>query len=156
MFSADTGRYSPYSPSSRLFLNSLYAAPGTILGERALRDAIDAAGLNDQFEQLENLKLIDWPSAADAKQKLLQALYEGFIRGEHPLQADFSSYRDAGGEALENHCRFEAIQEMRAARGENLDWREWPEHWHDRAVQPSVRLPRNTPNASATSRFASG
>ncbi|MFM9380720.1 4-alpha-glucanotransferase [Pseudomonas sp. UV AK001] len=131
MFSADTGRYSPYSPSSRLFLNSLYAAPGTILGERALRDAIDAAGLNDQFEQLENLKLIDWPSAADAKQKLLQALYEGFIRGEHPLQADFSSYRDAGGEALENHCRFEAIQEMRAARGENLDWREWPEHWHD-------------------------
>ncbi|MEL1087100.1 4-alpha-glucanotransferase [Pseudomonas sp. OB66] len=131
MFSADNGRYSPYSPSSRLFLNSLYAAPGSILGERALRDAIDASGLAAQFEQLENLKLIDWPTAAEAKQKLLQALYDGFVAGEHPLHADFASFRHAGGEALENHCRFEAIQEMRAARGESLDWREWPEHWHD-------------------------
>nr|GFB88888.1 hypothetical protein [Tanacetum cinerariifolium] len=31
MFSNDSQRYSPYSPSSRLFLNALYAAPGTIL-----------------------------------------------------------------------------------------------------------------------------
>ena len=28
MFSSDPHRYSPYSPSSRLFLNSLYASPG--------------------------------------------------------------------------------------------------------------------------------
>jgi 4-alpha-glucanotransferase len=131
MFSADTGRYSPYSPSSRLFLNSLYAAPGAILGERALRDAIDATGLGHQFAQLEDLTLIDWPAAAEAKQKLLQALYDGFVAGDHPLHPDFASFRHSGGEALENHCRFEAIQEMRAARGESLDWREWPEHWRD-------------------------
>jgi 4-alpha-glucanotransferase len=41
---ADTRRYSPYSPSSRLFLNSLYARR-TILGEHAMRAAIDATGL---------------------------------------------------------------------------------------------------------------
>lgn len=156
MFSADTGRYSPYSPSSRLFLNSLYAAPGAILGERALRDAIDAAGLTDQFEQLENLKLIDWPKAAEAKLKLLQALYDGFISGEHPLHADFSSFRDAGGEALENHCRFEAIQEMRAARGENSTGANGRNTGTTRAALPSARLPKNTPSASATSRSASG
>ncbi|WP_439878814.1 4-alpha-glucanotransferase [Pseudomonas prosekii] len=131
MFSSDTHRYSPYSPSSRLFLNSLYAAPGSILGERALRDAIEAAGLGEQLQALEALPLIDWPVAAEAKHRLLQALYEGFVHGEHPLHEDFSSFRHAGGEALENHCRFEAIQEARAAKGEELDWRHWPEEWRD-------------------------
>ena len=131
MFSGDTQRYSPYSPSSRLFLNSLYAAPGAILGERALRTAIDATGLATELKHLEKLPLIDWPTAAEAKHRLLEALYEGFTHGEHPLHPDFSSFRHAGGEALENHCRFEAIQETRARRGESLDWREWPEQWRD-------------------------
>ncbi|WP_338923448.1 4-alpha-glucanotransferase [Pseudomonas silesiensis] len=131
MFANDTHRYSPYSPSSRLFLNSLYAAPGLILGERAVRTAIDATGLAAELKHLEELPLIDWPVAAEAKHRLLQALYEGFVQGEHPLHADFGSFRHAGGEALENHCRFEAIQEARAAKGEGLDWREWPEQWRD-------------------------
>jgi len=131
MFANDTHRYSPYSPSSRLFLNSLYAAPGLILGERAVRTAIDATGLAAELKHLEELPLINWPVAAEAKHRLLQALYDGFVQGEHPLHADFSSFRHAGGEALENHCRFEAIQEARAAKGEGLDWREWPEQWRD-------------------------
>jgi 4-alpha-glucanotransferase len=131
MFSSDTQRYSPYSPSSRLFLNSLYCAPGTILGERALRTAIDATGLAAELKALEERTLIDWPAAAAAKHRLLQSLYEGFVQGEHPLHEDFSSFRHAAGEALENHCRFEAIQEARAARGERLDWRQWPEPWRN-------------------------
>jgi len=131
MFSSDTQRYSPYSPSSRLFLNSLYAAPGAILGERALRAAIEATGLAADLQHLETQPLIDWPVAAEAKHRLLDALYEGFVHGEHPLHPDFSSFRHSGGEALENHCRFEAIQEARAARGETLDWRHWPEEWRD-------------------------
>ena len=131
MFGSDTQRYSPYSPSSRLFLNSLYAAPGAILGERAMRAAIDATGLAAELQQLEERPLIDWPVAAHAKHRILQALYEGFVHGEHPLHEDFSSFRHASGEALENHCRFEALQEARAARGESLDWREWPEQWRD-------------------------
>ncbi|WP_207282176.1 4-alpha-glucanotransferase [Pseudomonas sp. FW300-N2F2] len=131
MFSSDTGRYSPYSPSSRLFLNSLYAAPGTILGERALRTAIDATGLTNQLRSLEEQPLINWPVAAQAKQKILRALYDGFSQGAHPLHEDFSSFRHTSGEALENHCRFEALQAERAARGESLDWRHWPEEWRD-------------------------
>ncbi|TWC23077.1 MULTISPECIES: 4-alpha-glucanotransferase [unclassified Pseudomonas] len=141
MFSNDTSRYSPYSPSSRLFLNSLYAAPGTILGERALRMAIDATGLVNQLRHLEEQPLVDWPVAAEAKQKILRALYDGFSQGEHPLHEDFSSFRHSSGEALENHCRFEALQAERAARGESLDWRQWPEEW---------RHPRN----AALARFA--
>jgi 4-alpha-glucanotransferase len=64
MFSADTERYSPYSPSSRLFLNSLYASPTCILGEREVRNAIETLGLADELHTLEQLNLIDWPAAA--------------------------------------------------------------------------------------------
>jgi 4-alpha-glucanotransferase len=131
MFSSDNHRYSPYSPSSRLFLNSLYAAPGTILGERAVRSAIEAADLSKTLNELESLPLIDWPIAAAAKQKLLRELYRGFSVGDHPLQGDLSSFRHAGGEALENHCRFEALQAECARQGEPQDWRQWPEQWQD-------------------------
>ncbi|WPO97988.1 4-alpha-glucanotransferase [Pseudomonas sp. HR96] len=142
MCSADNSRYSPYSPSSRLFLNSLYAAPGTILGERAVRLAIEAAGLAETLHQLEALPLIDWPAAASAKQRLLRALYDAFIASEHPLNNDFSSFRHHGGEALENHCRFEAIQALRAAAGESLDWRQWPDELHDPRSMAVARFAR--------------
>ncbi|MFC6338710.1 4-alpha-glucanotransferase [Pseudomonas sp. CCM 7891] len=131
MFSADTQRYSPYSPSSRLFLNSLYASPGCILGERVVRSAIEACGLANERQALEQQGLVDWPTAANAKQRLLRALYEDFRQGNHPQHADFLSFRQAGGEALENHCRFEALQSERAANGESLDWRHWPLEWRD-------------------------
>jgi 4-alpha-glucanotransferase len=35
MFAADPGRSSPYSPSSRLFLNAFLIDPAGILGEEA-------------------------------------------------------------------------------------------------------------------------
>ncbi|WP_248804793.1 4-alpha-glucanotransferase [Pseudomonas sp. MWU13-2100] len=130
MFSCDPQRYSPYSPSSRLFLNSLYAAPEAVLGEPALRQAIDTTGLTDELRQLEALPLIDWPRAARAKQQLLRALYDGFRLDTHPLAADFARFRQSGGEALENHCRFEALQAACTARGESTDWRHWPATWH--------------------------
>ncbi|MBU5236347.1 4-alpha-glucanotransferase, partial [Vibrio cholerae] len=43
--------------------------------------------------------------------------------------------------ALENHCRFEAIQAQRAAAAEDLDWRQWPEAWR-------------TPQSPALAQFA--
>lgn len=131
MFSHDPQRYSPYSPSSRLFFNSLYAAPGVILGERAVRLAIENAEIASQMHRLEHLPLIDWPGAAQAKQLLLRTLYDDFCAGEHPLHEDFASFRQSGGQALENHCRFEALQAHCAAEGKSQDWRQWPGDWHD-------------------------
>jgi 4-alpha-glucanotransferase len=131
MSSSDNTRYSPYSPSSRLFLNSLYAAPAAVLGEDTVRTAIEDSGLSETLQSLEALPLVDWPAAAGAKQRLMRALYDSFRQTEHALNGDFSAFRHAGGEALENHCRYEALQADFKARGESLDWRQWPQQWHD-------------------------
>jgi 4-alpha-glucanotransferase len=129
MFASDPQRYSPYSPSSRLFLNALYAAPGAILGERAVRMAIEETGLADELKRLEALPLIDWPAAASAKWTIFRSLYKAFIGSGHPLHEDFNSFRHAGGEALENHCRFEALRDECDNLGISGNWHEWPEQF---------------------------
>ena len=123
--------YSPYSPSSRLLLNTLYASPEAVLGERAVRMAIDVCGLQDTLDALQRLPLVDWPHAAEAHERLLRALYEDFARGEHPQRVDFDSFRAAGGEALEYHCRFEVLQAHAVAEGLGGDWRDWPAAWQN-------------------------
>ncbi|PBP38675.1 4-alpha-glucanotransferase [Pseudomonas syringae] len=143
MFANDPHRYSPYSPSSRLFLNSLYASPGAILGESAWRQAIEDARVGDEMKRLETQTLIDWPAAANAKWKALHALYEGFSAGDHPLHEDFNSFRHSGGEALENHCRFEAL----CAESETLNignnWHEWPEQFKDPRGEAVAEFAKN-------------
>ena len=131
MFANDAQRYSPYSPSSRLFLNALYASPGTILGERAWRQAIEDAGMVEEFKRLEQLPLVDWPGAAAAKWKVLHTLYDAFTTGAHPLSEDFCSFRHSGGEALENHCRFEALRAESPTLGISDNWHEWPDELKD-------------------------
>ncbi|MCD5994909.1 4-alpha-glucanotransferase [Pseudomonas sp. CDFA 602] len=140
MFASDPDRYSPYSPSSRLFLNSLYASPGAILGERAWRQAIEDAGVAEELQALEALPLIDWPAAAKAKWKALRALHQTF-GDNHPLGEDFNSFRHSGGEALENHCRFEALRARSTELGISENWHDWPD---------SLKNPRN----EAVSTFA--
>ncbi|MFP5424867.1 MAG: 4-alpha-glucanotransferase [Gammaproteobacteria bacterium] len=128
---ADQRHYSPYSPSSRLLLNSLYASPAALLGERTVRLAIEACELQPTLDELERQSLVDWPRAADAQQRLLKALYKDFSQGNHPLREDFDSFRQAGGQALEHHCRFEVLQAEAMERGLGADWRNWPAAWHN-------------------------
>ena len=157
MFGAHINQYSPYSPSSRLFYNALHAAPGSILGEWPVRQAIEACGLGEELERLERLDLIDWPAVAQSRQRLLRQLFDDFSQGENPQQADFDSFRANGGEALENHCRFEALhQHLRDAEGHPQHWRNWPQDYRDPAARQWNASPANMPTRSAITPSASG
>ena len=130
MFSADVHRYSPYGPSSRLFLNALHIDPAAVLGQQALREALaamggDAAG---RLAALESDALIDWPAAAGLRLSLLRRLYERFrTQDEHGGHAaEFEAFCREGGGALQDHARFEALHAWRLARGESGDWHGWP------------------------------
>lgn len=113
LFAAEPARISPYSPSSRQWRNPLYIAV----------DADDAAPGSSE--------LIDWPAQAARKWPKLRAAWEAFERDDEPqARASFAAYRQEGGEALEDHCRFEALCSLEGLPG---DWRRWP---------PSLRDPR--------------
>jgi 4-alpha-glucanotransferase len=141
MFSADPGKFSPYSPSSRLFLNVLHIDPAAVFGTDAVDKAIQALDLADTLKALEDAPLIDWTGAAQARLSILRHLFD-----EHRGQRDraiggpfatFAAFRLAGGALLENHARFEALHahllagtstDTAADPSASLhDWRRWPE-----------------------------
>lgn len=120
LFAADPARYGPYSPSSRLFLNPLYADPALVFPAERV-DACRAASIAD----LEAAPLIDWPRAGTSKLSLLRALYEEFVRHDlasrSPLAEDFVRFVADGGSALREHALFEALHAQRGG-----DWTGWP------------------------------
>ncbi|QRY77864.1 4-alpha-glucanotransferase [Pseudomonas sp. PDNC002] len=133
MFAAARDIYSPYSPSSRLLFNELYAAPGLVLGDEPVRQAIVEAGLGDEFARLERLPLIDWLAVARLRDRLLAQLYRKFQSDSGELHDDFLAFRNQGGAELLQHCSFQVLQLRRAEAGEGLDWRFWPEPYRNAA-----------------------
>jgi 4-alpha-glucanotransferase len=133
LFTADPTRFGPYSPSTRLFLNPLHAAPGLVFGEQHVAQAIAEAGLGDVFARLEALKLIDWPEAAAAKLSLLRVLFEDFTaepEANGALATDFALFRADGGNLLAQHAAFEALHAEQLGGGTG-DWRRWPADLRD-------------------------
>jgi 4-alpha-glucanotransferase len=146
-FAADPGRYRPYSPSSRLFLNPLHADPRLLFGETTVARAIEALGLAPALARLEAAALIDWPAAGRAKLALLHRLFDDFVEAPDRSRAgalaqDFAAFRAAGGDLLQLHARFEALHADRlAADPDAWSWRAWP-------------APLRDPNSAAVEEFA--
>jgi 4-alpha-glucanotransferase len=135
MFSADPGKFSPYSPSSRLFLNVAHIDPAAVLGDEALREALHALGAGDAWAALEARPLIDWPKAVALRLNVLRVLFERFCahdRAQHsPHAARFDAFCAHGGRALEDHARFEALDARQRAQHGRTHWRAWPAEFTD-------------------------
>lgn len=127
-FLADPERYSPYGPSTRLFLNGLFADPEPVVGSPT-RPAMDSGAL------------IDWADAWPIRVAQLRAAFEAFDPN-HPRRAEFESFRAAGGADLEGHARFEALHAHFLAERGARGWPDWPaayrEH-HGDAVEAFAR-----------------
>jgi 4-alpha-glucanotransferase len=132
LFAAAPERYSPYAPSSRLFLNGLYIDPVQTSGEQTVRAVIDTHNLRQELAELEWLELIDWPRAARARMTILRSVYEW--ASVDLAHADrFAAFRREHGEALERHARFEALHADFTAHGRPGGWQGWPAGFHDPA-----------------------
>lgn len=113
-----------------------------------MQQAIETCELGRERERLEQLELIDWPAVALSRQRLLRQLFEDFSRGGNAQQVDFDSFRASGGEALENHCRFEALHDhLRDAEGNPQHWNAWPAEYRDPASPAVAAFAREHANA---------
>ena len=125
---------SPYSPNSRLFLNTLYidveAAPGF--------PGIEAAGLRDEIATLRQTDFVNYQGVADAKAKGLQLAYENFCRDGFPDQKRaFNAFRARSGKTLQ---RFAAFEWLRRRYG--MPWQQWPAEWREAKDTALARLRR--------------
>lgn len=133
MFAAAPHRYSPYSPSSRLFLNIAYIDPAALLGPAALQTALRTVGCAQDLGASTRATRVDWSQAVPARLKVLRQMYQDFCEfGHRGLVSDFHAFRQEGGEALESHARFEALHALQMPKlGPEHGWKDWAAELHD-------------------------
>jgi 4-alpha-glucanotransferase len=133
LFASDPARHSPYSPSSRLFFNPLYADPSIVFGSDRVAPFVQPG-----HEALEAAPLIDWAQAGAAKFAMLRGLFDDFaardLASGTPLAADFERFVHEGGEALHAHALFEALYAERPG-----NWTRWPTGWRQPRDVAAVR-----------------
>lgn len=136
LFGAEPGKFSPYSPSSRLALNPLLCDPAIVFGEERivrLKNESGIANVNDTEG------LIDWPKATARKLALLSALFDAFWidLNEDPDNArcrDFLKFRQEAGTNVESHALFEALSaERKRIDPLHSGWHDWPSTLQDPA-----------------------
>lgn len=125
LFAADPGRYGPYSPSSRLFFNPLFADPDIVFGRERV------AGHRHDSTALEQASLVDWRPAAEAKLGLLRRLFDDFeahdVAGGTDLSKAFAEFVREGGDLLQGHALFETLHGKWLGSQPALGyWRDWP------------------------------
>jgi 4-alpha-glucanotransferase len=129
LFFADPSRISPYSPSSRNFLNPLLIAPDRVPGFAALPQR---AVFEAELGALRKTELIDYLSVHRMKLRALEALFDRFVkRGDAAAKEAFAGFRREQGKALEGHALYEALAEHFVAEGRSVAWATWPAEYQD-------------------------
>ena len=136
---ADPARSSPYSASSRHFLNVLYiAVPAVPEFEEcaAARRRVADLEVARRLERLRAGDLVDYRGVADLKFEILALLYQDF-RDKHLATGSerarsFSSFVAQRGAPLQLHARFDALDRyFRATLGCASGWMSWPQEFRD-------------------------
>lgn len=128
LFLADPRRCSPFSPSSRLFLNPLYIAVDQLPGVVVLLEEAET------IEALRADQMVDYARVTQLKLTVLHRLWASWQSGEglpDLPRADFDAFRSGHGEALERHALFEALSASLVQAGHACGWLEWPEDYRN-------------------------
>ena len=133
LFPDQPEKFSPYSPSSRRFLNTIYIDVESIPEFAASRQAkrmFASPGFQAGLARIKGYPLIDYAEVAQARRPVLEACYEAF-RAEHLDSEDerggaFRAFQRRGGRVAELFCTFQALQEKFLKDGVGY-WRHWPE-----------------------------
>ncbi len=139
---------SPYSPSSRCFVNVLYLDVEAIQ-EFAQCEEANAHARTPEFRSrlkaLRDTDLVDYAGVAEVKLPLLERCYAHFrehhLGGGTPRAQAFGAYRAAQGEALRRHALFEALQEhFHLQDAQVWGWPVWPQAYRDPAAPEVARF----------------
>lgn len=133
LFAAEPRHISPYSPSSRNFLDYLYIDPTVVSGfaeDAAARALAPAAAVT----AARNAEFVDHAAVAAVKRPVLEALFRRFHKSDltdnagsrTPLGKSFRNFQKEGGAPLAAFATFEALHEQFSHEGGGFSWHEWP------------------------------
>ena len=148
LFPDQPQRCSPYSPSSRLFLNVLYIDVDAVIGasgDPALSDYVADPAFQARVQALRDAELVDYEAVAAIKLDVLRRSWQSFCGRHLAVESEraqtFRQFRAARGEALQRHALFEALQAHFHAADEAVwGWPAWPAQYRDPAAAPVQRF----------------
>ena len=136
---AEPARSSPYSASSRHFLNVLYiAVPAIAEFEHcpAARARTAEPGFAHRLQALRAQPLVDYRGVAEAKLEVLALLYQDFcdrhLAARSARGCAFLDFCARRGMPLQLHARFDALdRHFCAVNGTASGWMNWPREYRD-------------------------
>jgi 4-alpha-glucanotransferase len=127
--------FSPYSPSSKLFLNGELGDPALVgLPPLPARDGGE---------------LIDWTTALPQRLADLRVLFDGLDEAQ---RASIAEDNRKGGEALSRQAIFDAL-DLRFRAGGAVGWQQWPREFQDPDSDAVKRFADEAPEAIAFHMF---
>jgi len=138
---------SPYSPSSRDFLNPVYLDVESIdefKQDAEVRQQAASREFQDRLQALRGLELIDYRGVWSLKLEVLGKLFRVFKQNQRDNGAarltSFQQFRDDGGEELYRFALFEALQADFFRQDSAIDsWLKWPVAYRDPESQAVTR-----------------
>ena len=152
LFAAEPLHCSPYSPSSRVWLDYLYidvtAVPG-FAEDETVRGLTEGERFAATLAAARSAELIDYDAVAACKRPVLEALFRRFRSREFDgdgnatgyLGKEFRNFQRSGGQSLTDFAIFEALHARYKGETESFSWRDWP-------------LPERDPNSAVVAEFA--
>lgn len=137
LFPANPLHVSPYSPSSRLFLNPLYidveAVPEAAESANARALMADTA-FRDRQNAARKQKEVDYAAVSGLKHDILRVLHRHFLTlpTDHPRRAAYDAFLDESGPRLHHFAVFMALHE----HFDGTPWHQWPEAYRTPHSEP--------------------
>lgn len=129
---------SPYSPSSRRWLNIIYidvsAMPGYSECSKT-NSLISSPAFNTAIAGQRSRDWVDYSGVLQLKLPVMHSLYQWFVQHcgkEAHLAAEFAEFKQQGGDSLQQLALYDALHAFLIKQDSNhWGWPNWPEQYRD-------------------------
>lgn len=139
---------SPYSPTSRLFLNDLYIDVTQVpecWTDPDVQSRLADSSLRARIEAARRCEFVDYDAVGSMKREVLELCYRAFLRenfeGVEPelkpktdRGRSFHCFTEREGESLRHYALFQALEEeQQSSSSTSTIWEDWPEPYRIRS-----------------------
>ena len=136
LYPANPESASPYSPSSRRWLNVIYievTAVPEYLQNAAVKAEVESAAFQQRLQALRDKEWVDYTGVTEAKLDVLRKVFAGAKLAKNTNRGKaFAAFIAEGGDSLKQQAVYDALQASLYAEGQNAwGWPAWPEEFRE-------------------------
>ncbi len=155
LFKHNPAHKSPYSPSSRQFLNPIYIDVTAIDNYDLCKDAqvmVKSDAFQERLTHIRNSSLVDYTAVADIKYEIIELLFTNFCLNKSNsnenkyalMLKEFEQFKHDNGQELYQFSTFDAFYEhFNLINNDLYGWHDWPTEYQN-PENDSVKNLQNT------------